>query len=43
MQLKRFSSYLQDYSAPISFGIAAKHPDWIKALIIQNGNAYEVG
>jgi hypothetical protein len=41
MQLKRFSNYLQDYSAPIGFGIAAKHPDWRKALIIQNGNAYE--
>ena len=41
MQLKRFSNYLQDYSAPIGFGIAAKHPDWIEALIIQNGNAYE--
>lgn len=41
MQLKRFSNYLQDYSAPIGFGIAAKHPDWRIALIIQNGDAYE--
>jgi pimeloyl-ACP methyl ester carboxylesterase len=43
MQLKRFSMYLQDYGAPIGFRIAAKHPDWIEALIIQNGNAYEEG
>ena len=43
MQLKRFSMCLQDYGAPIGFRIAAKHPDWIEALIIQNGNAYEEG
>jgi pimeloyl-ACP methyl ester carboxylesterase len=43
MQLKRFSMYLQDYGAPIGFRIATKHPDWIEALIIQNGNAYEEG
>ena len=43
MQLKRFSMYLQDYGAPIGFRIAAKHPDWIETLIIQNGNAYEEG
>ncbi|MDQ3902217.1 MAG: hypothetical protein M3247_00990 [Thermoproteota archaeon] len=44
MQLKRLSGRQQDYSAPIVFfGIAAKHPDWIKALILQNGNAHEEG
>ena len=43
MQLDRFSMYLQDYGAPIGFRIAAKHPDWIEGLIIQNGNAYEEG
>jgi pimeloyl-ACP methyl ester carboxylesterase len=43
MQLERFSMYLQDYGAPIGFRIAAKHPDWIEGLIIQNGNAYEEG
>lgn len=43
LQLKRFSIYLQDYGAPIGFRIATKHPDWIEALIIQNGNAYEEG
>lgn len=42
MRLKRFSNQPQDYSAPIGFScIAAKHPDWIEALIIQNGNVYE--
>jgi pimeloyl-ACP methyl ester carboxylesterase len=43
IQLKRFSIYLQDYGAPIGFRITTKHPDWIEALIIQNGNAYEEG
>jgi pimeloyl-ACP methyl ester carboxylesterase len=43
IQLRRFSMYLQDYGAPIGFRIATKHPDWVEALIIQNGNAYEEG
>jgi pimeloyl-ACP methyl ester carboxylesterase len=43
VQLKGFSMYMQDYGAPIGFRIATKHPDWIEALIIQNGNAYEEG
>jgi pimeloyl-ACP methyl ester carboxylesterase len=43
MQLSRFSMYVQDYGAPTGFRIAAKHPDWIEGLIIQNGNAYEEG
>jgi pimeloyl-ACP methyl ester carboxylesterase len=41
--LKRFSLYVQDYGAPIGFRIAANHPEWIQALIVQNGNAYEEG
>ncbi len=43
LQLDEFSMYVQDYGAPIGYRIAAKHPDWIQALIIQNGNAYEEG
>ncbi len=41
--LKKFSLYMQDYGGPVGFRIAAKHPDWIAALIIQNTNAYEEG
>jgi pimeloyl-ACP methyl ester carboxylesterase len=41
--LDRFSLYVQDYGAPVGFRIAAQHPDWIQALIVQNGNAYEEG
>jgi pimeloyl-ACP methyl ester carboxylesterase len=41
--LQRFSLYMQDYGAPIGFRIATRHPEWIQALIVQNGNAYEEG
>lgn len=41
--LDKFSIYLMDYGAPIGFRIAAKYPEKVEALIIQNGNAYEEG
>jgi pimeloyl-ACP methyl ester carboxylesterase len=41
--LKRYSLYLMDYGAPIGFRIAAKYPERIQTLIIQNGNAYDEG
>jgi pimeloyl-ACP methyl ester carboxylesterase len=41
--LSRFSLYVQDYGSPVGFRIAARHPDWIQALIIQNANAYLEG
>jgi pimeloyl-ACP methyl ester carboxylesterase len=43
IHLKHFSLYMQDYGGPIGFRIAAKHPEWISALIIQNANAYGEG
>ena len=39
----KFSIYLMDYGAPIGFRIAAKYPERIESLIIQNGCAYEEG
>ena len=41
--LHHYSLYLMDYGAPVGFRIAAKHPERIESLIIQNGNAYEEG
>ena len=41
--LNKFSLYMQDYGGPIGFRIAEKHPDWIRALIVQNTNAYVEG
>ena len=41
--LDRYSLYLMDYGAPIGFRLAAKHPERVESLIIQNGNAYVEG
>jgi pimeloyl-ACP methyl ester carboxylesterase len=41
--LQRFSIYVQDYGAPVGFRIAAKHPDAIEGIVVQNGNAYAEG
>lgn len=41
--LESYSLYLQDYGAPVGFRIAAKNPEKVEGLIIQNGNAYEEG
>jgi pimeloyl-ACP methyl ester carboxylesterase len=41
--LDRYATYLQDYGAPIGFRLAVKHPERVRALVIQNGNAYDEG
>ena len=41
--LDRYSLYVMDYGAPVGFRLAAKHPERVQALIVQNGNAYEEG
>lgn len=41
--LESYSLYLMDYGAPVGFRLAAKHPERVEALIIQNGNAYVEG
>lgn len=43
MKLDRYALYLMDYGAPVGFRLAAKHPERVTALIIQNGNAYAEG
>jgi len=43
IEVKKYSLYLMDYGAPIGFRIAAKHPERVKSLIVQNGNAYDEG
>lgn len=43
LNVKKYSLYLMDYGAPVGFRIAAKYPDRVETLIIQNGNAYEEG
>jgi pimeloyl-ACP methyl ester carboxylesterase len=39
----RFAVYVFDYGAPTGFRIAVRHPARIRAIISQNGNAYEEG
>lgn len=41
--LERFVLYVFDFGAPIGFRIAARRPDLIAGVIIQNANAYEAG
>ncbi len=34
---------MQDYGAPVGYRLAVKNPERMRALIVQNGNAYEEG
>jgi pimeloyl-ACP methyl ester carboxylesterase len=43
LELKQYSLYVMDYGAPIGFRLATRHPERVRSLIIQNGNAYEEG
>jgi pimeloyl-ACP methyl ester carboxylesterase len=41
--VKRFALYVMDYGAPVGYRIAAKHPERVSAIVVQNGNAYTEG
>ncbi|HEY1066340.1 MAG TPA: alpha/beta hydrolase [Pirellulales bacterium] len=41
--LTKYALYVQDYGAPIGYRLAAKHPERVSAIIVQNGNAYDEG
>src|SRR5262249_14252209 len=41
--LARYSLYLFDFGAPVGFRLAARHPDRVQGLVLQNGNAYVEG
>ena len=43
LSVDQFSIYLMDYGAPIGYRIAAKYPEKVQGLIVQNGNAYDEG
>ncbi len=43
LEITRYTLYLFDYGAPIGYRIMLAHPERLHALIVQNGNAYEVG
>jgi len=42
-EFHRYGMFVQDYGGPVGFRIAARHPEALEWLIIQNTNAYEVG
>lgn len=43
VQVSRFFVYVFDFGAPVGFRIATRHPERIRGVIAQNGNAYEAG
>lgn len=43
LDLKHYALYVMDYGAPVGFRLAAKMPDKVTAIIVQNGNAYDEG
>ena len=43
LNINRYSLYLMDYGAPVGWRLAAKYPEKIETLIVQNGCAYDEG
>lgn len=43
LNLPSYFLYLMDYGAPVGYRLAAKYPEKVLGLIVQNGNAYEEG
>src|SRR4029453_18507196 len=41
--LSKYVLYVQDYGAPVGYRLAAKHPERVTAIVVQNGNAYDEG
>lgn len=41
--LSKYALYVQDYGAPIGYRLAAKRPEQVTAIVVQNGNAYDEG
>ncbi|MCX8478019.1 MAG: alpha/beta hydrolase [Sphingomonas sp.] len=40
---KSYAMYVMDIGAPVGYRLALRHPERVRALIVQNGNAYEEG
>ena len=43
LKINKYTFYLHNYGGPVRFRIISAHPDRLRALIIQNANAYEEG
>lgn len=38
--IERYVLYMQDFGAPVGFRVAMQHPERLRALVVQNANAY---
>lgn len=43
LDLSPFAMYIFDYGAPVGLRFAIQHPDKVRAIVSQNGNAYDEG
>src|SRR6201992_1351156 len=43
LKIDHYVLYMQDYGGPVGFRIMVKHPERIRAIIVQNANAYKEG
>lgn len=43
LAIERCVLFMQDYGGPVGFRIACRRPDRVRALVVQNANAYEEG
>jgi len=43
LRLDDFFLYVFDFGAPVGFRIAARHPEWVRGMVVQNANAYDEG
>jgi pimeloyl-ACP methyl ester carboxylesterase len=43
LQLERYALYLQDFGGPVGFRLAVRRPQQVRALLLQNANAYQAG
>lgn len=41
--LSRYGLYMQDFGGPVGFRLAARHPERVSFLVVQNANAYDEG
>lgn len=43
LKIKKYVVYIQDFGAPVGYRVMMRQPEKLRALIVQNGNAYMEG
>jgi pimeloyl-ACP methyl ester carboxylesterase len=43
LKIDHYVLFMQDYGGPVGFRIALRHPEKVRAIIVQNANAYREG